>query len=520
MKNFFLTLFLLSNFAYPASAADDVSAIQVRNRTRLDSNKNLQVIVAFRKGIDKTTSQVDWTQVKVTIGEKTVTPTALKVQAYPPFSTLIEVDTSGSMQVVFADLKIALKQYVTGLRRGTDYSALGAIADQWTLKHDLTDQSELIHQQIDALKAESKTTALYESMTTGTIWLNDKGDSYPQRRLVLVFSDGLNEKPPTLNEVTEKATSLNMDINVIVFETKKTSDYLNQLSEPKSIAEKTGGIYFQTNKKDAFNLGLAILRDNVMNEFVMVIPSAELPQDGKQHAIKFAYQGKEVSAGFTAPFSAVVEVPMEPEMKAEPAPVPAPAAPAKNKEKTNWLIWILAGAGVLLLGIAFFIMHLNRKKREEEAKQAELARLEAEQATRNKPEPVVLEAKRSPSGVMPAVEEKKPAAAAGPRRTSFEPDAGATITRLVPLTGYEGPAIGLPGGSPVIGADGACDVVLDVRSISGRHAQFMTTSRGLAVRDLGSTNGTFVDGVKIGADPVDLHAGSKLQFGVVVFRCE
>lgn len=519
MKKILFTLFLWNLVSVPSHAADDVTAIHVRNQAKLDAKKNLQVILAFRKGQDKTTAQVDWSQFKVTIGEKTLSP-VLKSQLYPPFSILIAVDTSGSMSAIFEELKSALKQYVTGLRRGTDYSALGAIADQWVLKHDLTDQPELIHQQIDALNANSKTTALYESMHSGADWLTAKGDSYPQRRLLLIFTDGFNEKPPTFQDVVEKAVSLNIDINIIVFETKNTAEYLNQLFEAKSIAEKTNGIYYQTNRKDAFNLGLAMLRDNLMNEYIVEIPNSELPQDGKQHTIHFTYMGKEVSTQFTAPFSTAAETPMKPETQETPKPAPAPIAAEKKENKTNWIVWVLVIGGILLLGAAFFLLHRTRKQREEEAKQAEIARLEAEPASGKKPEPVVLTSKRNPSGAQPAAEEKKPGDSAGPRRTSFEPDTVAGISRLVPLTNYDGPAISLPPGSPVIGADRNCDIVLDVRSVSGRHAQFVPTSRGTAIRDLGSTNGTFVDGVKIGSDPVDLHPGSKLQFGVVVFRCE
>ncbi len=52
-----------------------------------------------------------------------------------------------------------------------------------------------------------------------------------------------------------------------------------------------------------------------------------------------------------------------------------------------------------------------------------------------------------------------------------------------------------------IGRDEACDIVLPDSGISRRHAELVVDTTGsyirLAVRDLGSTNGTFVDGEKV-----------------------
>ncbi|HJL17092.1 MAG TPA: sigma 54-interacting transcriptional regulator [Sandaracinaceae bacterium LLY-WYZ-13_1] len=62
-----------------------------------------------------------------------------------------------------------------------------------------------------------------------------------------------------------------------------------------------------------------------------------------------------------------------------------------------------------------------------------------------------------------------------------------------------------------VGTDAACDLVLHDRTISGRHCRFEPADDGLQVRDLGSRNGTFVEGV-----PVTLARvvpGSKVRIG-------
>jgi DNA-binding NtrC family response regulator len=55
----------------------------------------------------------------------------------------------------------------------------------------------------------------------------------------------------------------------------------------------------------------------------------------------------------------------------------------------------------------------------------------------------------------------------------------------------------LPPVGVVLGADEACDVVLTDAAVSGRHATVVPTAAGFDVTDLGSRNGTWLDGVAI-----------------------
>jgi EAL domain-containing protein (putative c-di-GMP-specific phosphodiesterase class I) len=55
------------------------------------------------------------------------------------------------------------------------------------------------------------------------------------------------------------------------------------------------------------------------------------------------------------------------------------------------------------------------------------------------------------------------------------------------------------------------------QTVSREHAELTVIDRGMLLRDLGSTNGTFVNGVRI-QQPCTVHHGDLLQFGQVVFR--
>lgn len=67
-----------------------------------------------------------------------------------------------------------------------------------------------------------------------------------------------------------------------------------------------------------------------------------------------------------------------------------------------------------------------------------------------------------------------------------------------------------------VGRDPDSDLVLDIESISARHAELRTTSRGLLVKDLDSTNGTFVNGEMVGEKL--LMSGDEVTFDILKFK--
>lgn len=65
-----------------------------------------------------------------------------------------------------------------------------------------------------------------------------------------------------------------------------------------------------------------------------------------------------------------------------------------------------------------------------------------------------------------------------------------------------------------IGRSSESDIVIDDESVSRRHAQIGMDSHGvLSIVDLGSSNGTFVDGQRVGAAPVEIRKAKILTFG-------
>jgi DNA-binding winged helix-turn-helix (wHTH) protein len=78
----------------------------------------------------------------------------------------------------------------------------------------------------------------------------------------------------------------------------------------------------------------------------------------------------------------------------------------------------------------------------------------------------------------------------------------------------DGRPLTLSDGAHLLGRDPSCAVWLDASGVSRRHARLQLTERGAVLEDLGSTNGTRVNGAPIGG-PCRLHDGDRLQLGPV-----
>jgi pSer/pThr/pTyr-binding forkhead associated (FHA) protein len=67
----------------------------------------------------------------------------------------------------------------------------------------------------------------------------------------------------------------------------------------------------------------------------------------------------------------------------------------------------------------------------------------------------------------------------------------------------------------VVGRATDCAVVLDSNRVSRRHCEVAPDGEGCVLRDLGSSNGTRVNGVALGAGPRLLRDGDVLEAGGV-----
>jgi len=118
--------------------------------------------------------------------------------------------------------------------------------------------------------------------------------------------------------------------------------------------------------------------------------------------------------------------------------------------------------------------------------------------------------------VVPAT--KRPAGGAGLARRPARPAGGRTPGGNAPvLRGLSGVANGKTfplSGTMLVGRVAGVDIQIEDDSVSRKHAEVEARGRRVVVRDLGSANGTTVNGEPLEGD-VELADGDILQFGVV-----
>jgi len=193
----------------------------------------------------------------------------------------------------------------------------------------------------------------------------------------------------------------------------------------------------------------------------------------------------------------------------EKSPLPADK-PSKSPSIVGTLVVMLFGiAAVVGLFWAFF--HFAKKN--PDALKANLERLgvqvpgSADQEDDGAPMPVPA----GPTPVEPIILDPEAPA----------PISGATsLARKPALVDATGRRLALAEGPNVVGRDDGVAVSLGGEStVSRRHAEIVRTGESLVVRDLGSTNGTFVNGVRVDSDS-PLSLGDTVQFGAVRFKVE
>lgn len=72
-------------------------------------------------------------------------------------------------------------------------------------------------------------------------------------------------------------------------------------------------------------------------------------------------------------------------------------------------------------------------------------------------------------------------------------------------------------GSVVIGRSRGCGCIIADDTVSRRHAKLTRTTTGWTLRDLASSNGTYVNGARI-TDVASVGPGDEVGFGLVRFR--
>lgn len=75
---------------------------------------------------------------------------------------------------------------------------------------------------------------------------------------------------------------------------------------------------------------------------------------------------------------------------------------------------------------------------------------------------------------------------------------------------YDGCGLSLVGGVTAMGREATNDIVVEQPLVSRKHAMIFYRDTGFWIQDLGSQNGTYVDGQRVGQQPRPLQDGERI----------
>jgi pSer/pThr/pTyr-binding forkhead associated (FHA) protein/Mg-chelatase subunit ChlD len=507
-------LCLVFALCHATAQSAEVRGIEVRNIKVAPSN-NLDGYVSFRTATDQPTIELSQEKLSVKIDDSPIPKNDIKIKSFGDsdqgLAVLIALDISGSMTNSLPTLKRELKNYIRKLRSGKDFVAIGIIGDNWKLALDFTSDIEQASAFIDKLQGTSQTTALFESIYDGVRLLAQRGSDLPLRRSMIVLSDGMNEKTGrTAAQCVEIAKQNFIDVHSLIFLPSQNARVLAAKGEMEVISKDTGGITFTALSAEQIGDGVNKLNMEMANEIVLSIPLRHVPTNSLSHTLGINYDNVSKKVPFVVSENELTRIKSLTSEKAGGIP-----------EKL-WIYLAIGGALSAVLALLFWRRAVKQKELESAA-QNEVAlasppELAGKTSIEIPPESV------PDSRAEKRIDIEKPASISrpAPRKTEYRvPSSDRSITRLVLIGGApKTQTYQLAGSQISIGAHDNNDIWIDIPSVSGRHAVLMQTANGYTITDLNSTNGTFVNGARIGQTPVTLVGGQEVRLGLVVFRAE
>jgi hypothetical protein len=491
--------------------------------------------------------------------------------------TYMVVDLSTSMRGSFAEVRAAIQSYVETMK---DTDRLVLITFGKSVKTVLSggESKADILKAVSALTCNESGTLFYEAMNTAYELANANRSGF-SREYALVFSDGMDYQKgsSTYNESMERYKSHTLPLYAVCAPnaSKEAADTFGEIARASGGSltmlsgntEKVFGSFLDTinevtlltlkassNVADGSPKQLSVKIGEAQAEITIPvtrsIPDTEAPEADKitfdpdnntlavhfsesvQNADRIAAfditeeEGSKLSifevkyfadsqtaaltleAGYTGNytirFNGITDASKEANALVKDAYFKLDqdaGAPAKapKEESFPWLIVAITGGAVLIAGIIVIILCVRRRKK----------RLAADGASPDENSPHADGQKilneYEPGGV---IEVKHHIKAPSSVRISLRVKTGRSAEQRIEVD---------VSSSLIVGRSDICDVFIDDNKMSRQHFVIENGDGMLSVTDLGSTNGTLLNGIKIGS-PQRLRSGDKLSAGLSDIR--
>lgn len=372
--------------------------------------------------------------------------------AEPALLTLL-LDNSGSIQPEdLGRVQTLTRNLLASLPAGCEI-AVYKFNDDSKLLLERTSQMQQIERAIGSLQREGRFTALYDALFDASQYLENQPT---RKRAILLLTDGKNEGGQTsLAEGLEIAIRQRIPVFTVGMGRAINQRVLRR------IAEQTGGVY--TDISAATGQGLA----------------------------------KAIQQAFASAPRALPEP-----VQASKSPQSPTDAGSPSDRRTFWLIGLLALTGIL--GGLLIWWTAQRPKPPAPISSSDP---KASDPTASDPTATAWAPRQEPAEDLGTV--KAPLSAQVPRTVRIEIGGGSLIVREGNGTGLIFPV--LPVKATLLGRNPSAEFPVEDPTVSFEHCQIVPESGSFVIRDLNSTNGTFVNGASVKEHR--LQNGDLIQIG-------
>lgn len=457
--------------------------------------------------------------VSLSIGSKDLEPTVKTVaESELGVGYVFAVDISKSMtEKQFEGVRKAISAWISGMGE-KDSAAILTFGDEISMLTDFTADTGALQSIVAGISPTDGNTQLYNGILRALDVAKRQSADLPLRRVLVILSDGMDEFPTgaTMAEVTEKAGESGVPIYAVGVAGRKNQDALNELG---SVARLSGGDLYLT-EQDELSSGYETVYARIQSGYVAGVMLDHTVADGsKQGMLLSVKQGSifvedsmDIRLKAVAAPTAVPTLAPTPTPKPVAAPVPVP----EPQKEMNPMIFIILGAVVVVGVLLFLILGVKKSK----AKKAEQEKVEEIKRRQKLDELIDV---KTPKGSN--MDSTRPLGPATDRLDSDQTmPLGGTRQKRVMLSLADVKSDGerrytaqLKNVLTVGRKSGEVDIVIPDRSVSGKHCRFEMQNERLYLKDLNSTNGTYMlvkkEKQRVGSEGAVVKNGDTILLG-------
>ena len=399
-----------------------------------------------------------------------------EVKTIKPFSEeadgtafIFLVDISKSLKPThFGQIQAALNAWVAGLN-AHDRAALISFGSQVKVLQDFSDDKTALKQKVDSLSPSDKDTFLYQGLVKAFELGRRQDVALPKRRVIVVLTDGIDD---AAGGVTKEELSLQMsESRTPIYAIGFALSPLTQLKEnglkELGVLARTSGGYFL--KADSMPLSAAykLQKERIANSYEVQLNCDACKAEGQFSHLNMTFNAGDLTLNDgldlrLLPQNKVITPEKKPELRDTEK---TPDKITQIFTDYGYFAWVALATIFLLVvvGVRRFI-----------------------KAKRTSPE------RRLEADVSANIGESEQLKQVTPLPSEF------TLSLTVVTGDAPGKSYNLNfNESAIIGRSSSCDLSIDDSEVSSKHVEISFERGILAIKDLGSMNGTLINGVPI-----------------------